>query len=192
MTATVAGHFGGTFGDSGFQVTYGGTAQASTWPTRRSTPTGFTALVNDIAKGGAPTNGGITVTTSTNHNPTITAPADKFIPMRTPFALTGSATDSDGDSLLYLWEQNDRGAASGTGLVNNSKTNGPLFRVFGKYADVTPAETLTYYSPGREPGRRRTRPGSSRTWTRSWPTTPTPRPAPVRPRRWRRRRCRRR
>ena len=33
--------------------------------------------------------------------------------------------------LTYLWEQTDIGGATGTGLVNNTKTNGPLFRVFG-------------------------------------------------------------
>ena len=33
--------------------------------------------------------------------------------------------------MTYLWEQTDRGAATGTGLLNNTKTNGPLFRQFG-------------------------------------------------------------
>ena len=31
---------------------------------------------------------------------------------------------------LYSWEQNDRGAAAGTALLNNTKTNGPLFAMF--------------------------------------------------------------
>ena len=64
------------------------------------------------------------------------------IPLRTPFALTGSATDADGDTLTYMWEQNDRGGISGgstagTALVNNVKTNGPLFRQFGTAANVS-------------------------------------------------------
>lgn len=155
-TVTVTPHFstaavsgGNPFTDAGFTVTYTGAVAGTDIPnpTVNTVSGTFTSLVNDIAKGGAPTNGGITVTTTTNHNPTTTAPAGKFIPMRTPFALTGSATDSDNDALLYLWEQNDRGASAGTGLVDNVKKNGPLFRVFGKYADVDAVETLMYYSP---------------------------------------------
>src|SRR3712207_8122585 len=42
------------------------------------------------------TRGGFEVTT-TNHNPVVKAPADATIPIRTPFTLKGSATDSDGD-----------------------------------------------------------------------------------------------
>ena len=59
------------------------------------------------------------------------------IPYRTPFALTGSATDADGDTLTYLWEQNDNGVGAGTALVNPSKTNGPIFRQFGTALDTT-------------------------------------------------------
>ncbi len=68
--------------------------------------------------------------------------------MRTPFALTGAATDTDGDPITYMWEQNDRGAATGTGLISNTKLNGPLFRQFGTRAVVTSAGTLEYGSPG--------------------------------------------
>ena len=49
--------------------------------------------------------------------PVVTAPATFTIPLRTPFALTGSATDADGDPLLYSWEQNDRGGTAGTSLL---------------------------------------------------------------------------
>ena len=97
---------------------------------------------------GRTANGGGTVETTANHAPTATAPADKTIPIRTPFTLTGSAVDADNDTMVYLWEQNDRGGATGTALVNNTKLNGPLFRVFGAYADVTPAGTTQIHSPG--------------------------------------------
>ena len=147
VVATVAGYLGGTFGDTGIQVTLGGTLAGTDVANMVVNPTGFTAQTNDIAKGGPPTNGGFSVDTTANHNPDVTAPAGTTIPMRTPFTLTGSATDADGDPLLYLWEQNDRGSFVGTGLVDNNKVNGPLFRVFGKYADVSLAESLTYYSP---------------------------------------------
>src|SRR5207342_638408 len=54
VTATVAGHFGNTFGDGGFQVTYTGTAAGIDVvnPTVNTVSGDFTFLVNDIAKGG--------------------------------------------------------------------------------------------------------------------------------------------
>jgi hypothetical protein len=52
------------------------------------------------------------------------------------------------DTLTYLWEQTDAGLAVGTGLVDNVKTNGPLFRVFGTAAQVSAGDTVTYHSPG--------------------------------------------
>lgn len=108
----------------------------------------FTASVGVTTNGGPETNGG-TVTVTGNRSPVVTAPADKTVPKQTPFTLTGAATDADaGDTLTYLWEQTDAGSLSGTGLTSNTKTNGPLFRVFGTYAAVTEAGTITYNSPG--------------------------------------------
>ena len=89
-----------------------------------------------------------TITASGNRAPVVTAPETKTIPLRTPFALTGSATDADGDPLVYIWEQNDRGGAAGTALGSQTKVDGPLFRIFGAYAPVTPAGTLQINSPG--------------------------------------------
>ncbi|WP_136568239.1 M12 family metallo-peptidase [Nocardioides sp. GY 10127] len=97
--------------------------------------------------GGPGTNQG-TATVTTNHAPTVTAPADATLPLRTPFTLTGSGSDPDGDALVYLWEQNDTGGLAGLGLVENTKHEGPLFRVFGTYADVSLEDSLTYSSSG--------------------------------------------
>ena len=53
-----------------------------------------------------------------------------------------------------MWEQNDRGglpnggSTAGTALVNNTKTNGPLFRQFGVGVDISATDTLKYHSPG--------------------------------------------
>jgi hypothetical protein len=108
----------------------------------------FTSFVRTIVNGGPDTNGGTLVPT-TDHSPVVTAPADKTIPKQTPFTLTGSATDADnGDRLTYLWEQTDPGGVNGTGLVDNNKVDGPLFRVFGTYANVTSGNTVLYHSPG--------------------------------------------
>lgn len=47
-----------------------------------------------------------------NANPTANAGLDYTIPARTPFILSGSATDSNSDTLTYSWEQVDLGTAS--------------------------------------------------------------------------------
>ena len=142
---TVTGYDGAANPDTkGFTATW---ADSLNHPT--ITVTGpFTALVGTLVQGGPQGNGGTTSVT-TDHSPVVTAPANKTIPTRTPFTLTGSATDADGgDVLTYQWEQTDSGGAAGTGLVNNNKTDGPLFRVFGTYADVSAGGTVTYHSPG--------------------------------------------
>jgi hypothetical protein len=105
-------------------------------------------FVGETAQGGPIENKGFTVTDTGNHAPVVTTAPAFTIPLRTPFSLTGSATDSDGDVLTYMWEQNDRGAATGTALVNNVKTAGPLFRQFGTAANVSATDTLLSPSPG--------------------------------------------
>jgi hypothetical protein len=76
------------------------------------------------------------------------APADTTIPTRTPFTLTGHGSDPDGDHLVYLWEQDDKGGLNGTELTSNTKRTGPLFRVFGRYANVTDSGAFQSPSPG--------------------------------------------
>ncbi len=107
----------------------------------------FTAATGVRTNGGPQTNGGTTAATA-NNSPVVNAGADKTIPTRTPFTLAGSATDSNGDTLTYLWEQTDVGGVTGTSLVNNTKVNGPLFRVFGVSAQVSEPNSLIYNSPG--------------------------------------------
>ena len=153
-TVTVGNYFAGTtFDTTGFQLTFSG-ARAGTAivnPTLNIVSGAFSGKANDVVSGGVPTNGGKTTVTSANRVPNVTAAADKTIPTRTPFTLSGSATDLDaGDAgrILYLWEQNDRGEQVGGAIANLNRISGPLFRIFGTYADVTPAGTLQYQSPG--------------------------------------------
>ncbi|TQK03284.1 M12 family metallo-peptidase [Herbaspirillum sp. SJZ107] len=135
--------------DTAFTVTFGGTlANTNIASLQLVNPTaGVTGYVGEITAGGPTTRNG-SVSATTNRAPAVTVPDGYTIPVRTPFALTGSATDPDGDAVTYMWEQNDRGAATGTGLVSNTKTNGPLFRQFGTRAVVTSTGTLQYDSPG--------------------------------------------
>ncbi|OBW41173.1 Ser-Thr-rich glycosyl-phosphatidyl-inositol-anchored membrane family protein [Chryseobacterium sp. MOF25P] len=74
------------------------------------------------------------VTTNTgNAIPTADAGLDYIIPKGTPFMLTGTSTDSDGDTLTYIWEQMDPASAGQTGAnsaATATKASGPTFRSY--------------------------------------------------------------
>jgi hypothetical protein len=148
-TVSVTGFGAGVINDTGFQVTFqSGPVAVVDVPSLGFTGTGTAAVVGETVDGGPQENTGFKVEDTTNHAPVVTVAPQYTVPLQTPFSLTGSATDADGDKVTYMWEQNDRGGVSGTGLVDNLKTTGPLFRQFGTAAIVTAADTLKYYSPG--------------------------------------------
>ncbi|MFD2453712.1 reprolysin-like metallopeptidase [Ideonella paludis] len=75
------------------------------------------------------------VTPTGNRAPSVSVPAGGFtIPAQTPFELTGQASDPDGDTLSYQWEQRDLGAA---GSPNQPDASAPLFRSFPPTASAT-------------------------------------------------------
>jgi hypothetical protein len=75
-------------------------------------------------------------TATTNNPPAVTIPASTFnIPFSTPFKLTGSATDPDGDSLTYSWEEID----AGSNINWNSGTK-PFFRSYNPV--ISPSRTF--------------------------------------------------
>jgi hypothetical protein len=67
-----------------------------------------------------------------NTPPTINAGGNYIIPYLTPFRLSGSASDPDGDTLTYCWEQFDLGPA---GNWNTPALNAPIFRSFDPSPD---------------------------------------------------------
>ncbi|MCV2353422.1 M12 family metallo-peptidase [Paucibacter sp. B2R-40] len=135
--------------DASFTITFGGALAGTNVDLLGLTEAtgGSSGYVGEITAGGPTARGGSTSATG-NSAPVVTAPAGYTIPIRTPFALTGAASDADGDTLTYLWEQNDRGGSTGTGLLSNTKLNGPLFRQFGTAAIVSEANSQTYNSAG--------------------------------------------
>jgi len=73
-------------------------------------------------------NGCATVINTGNTAPVVFMPvSNKYIPKQTPFMLTGSATDVDGDTLTYCWEEMDKGATT-TWNGGAGTTTSPIFK----------------------------------------------------------------
>lgn len=73
-------------------------------------------------------------TTTGNHPPAVTGSGNYVVPKSTPFILTGSATDIDGDALTFSWEETELGVAG-----NWNSGNKPFFR---SYVPVTTPSRL--------------------------------------------------
>lgn len=69
----------------------------------------------------------VTLQATTNNAPMVDAGMDYTIPRDTPFTLTGSATDPEGDPLTYVWEQID--VAVGQRPIDSAGlADSPIFR----------------------------------------------------------------
>jgi hypothetical protein len=69
--------------------------------------------------------------------PSVSAGPDIEVPASTPFTLSATASDADGDALSYAWEEADLGDAS---PPNTDNGNRPIFRTY--LPDVSPARTF--------------------------------------------------
>lgn len=79
----------------------------------------------------------------TNNPPTIIAGNDYVIPISTPFVLTGSGSDPEGNTITYNWEQNDNSITTtdDKSIAYPTKPDGPLFR------SVKPGSSSVRYMP---------------------------------------------
>lgn len=105
-------------------------------------------------------------TTIVNATPVVNAGSDYTIPISTPFALTGSATDADaGDVLTYCWEQNDNMTSGQTGsasVASPTKATGPNWvsyvgstsptRYFPKLSTILAGANVSGPLPGGDAG----------------------------------------
>jgi subtilisin-like proprotein convertase family protein len=65
-----------------------------------------------------------------NNPPVINAGSDYTIPISTPFILTGTGSDPEGNSITYTWEQFDSATTTfaSNSLTYPTKPDGPMFR----------------------------------------------------------------
>ena len=99
-----------------------------------------------------------------NATPAVAGGSDYTIPISTPFALTGSATDANpGDVLTYCWEQNDNSTTTGASSVASAtKATGPNWlsfspttsstRLFPKLATILSGLNVSGPLPGGDAG----------------------------------------
>jgi hypothetical protein len=87
-----------------------------------------------LAAGGASCDG---TSATGNTVPTVDAGAAYTIPRGTPFTLTATGSDPDGDTVTYDWEQYDLGTASPPNTDNGTR---PIFRSF----DPTTSPSRTF------------------------------------------------
>lgn len=101
--------------------------------------------------------------TANNVAPTIGPVSNYTIPISTPFTLTASASDANGDALTYCWEQNDNSTTSGASSVASpTKTTGPNWlsfsptptpsRTFPKLSTILAGGLITGPLPGGDAG----------------------------------------
>ncbi len=80
----------------------------------------------------------VTTNMTANHPPVVAPVSNYTIPISTPFALTGSATDPENDLLTYQWEQNDNSTTSGANSVASpTKATGPNWLSFNPTTSPT-------------------------------------------------------
>jgi hypothetical protein len=121
--------------------------------------TNIQQIQNNLANKTCP----VTTVMTENHPPVVAPVSNYTIPITTPFALTGSATDPENDSLTYNWEQNDNATTSGANSVASpTKLTGPNWlsfpsttsptRTFPRLSTILAGLAVTPVLPGGDAG----------------------------------------
>ncbi|WP_294959518.1 reprolysin-like metallopeptidase [uncultured Flavobacterium sp.] len=94
------------------------------------------ASINQIQSNLAGKTCPVTSPIADNNPPVINAGSDYTIPISTPFVLTGTGSDPEGNSITYTWEQYDSAttAFAGNSFASAAKPDGPMFRSFSPTA----------------------------------------------------------
>lgn len=93
---------------------------------------GSISEINLFTTGGGSCN---TLLFNGNTDPSVTPIADRTIPANTPFRLAASASDINGDTLTYQWDQLDSGDSTTAGTFGTDLANNPLFRTYEPQLD---------------------------------------------------------
>ncbi len=75
-------------------------------------------------------------TTTGNQAPVLSVGQGRYIPKETPFLIPVSATDPDGDTVTYVWDEFDRATQSISTPPQPTWTTGPMFRPFPMTTDT--------------------------------------------------------
>ena len=102
----------------------------------------YDEITNFINSGGG--NSCDVMTATSNHPPVVSIGTISYtVPAGTPFTLTGSATDPDGDPLTYQWEEFDAGATFGswnTGTKPFFKSHVPTISPSQNFPDISASQ----------------------------------------------------
>ncbi|MFC0781129.1 reprolysin-like metallopeptidase [Flavobacterium sp. HJSW_4] len=88
------------------------------------------ASINQIQNNLAGKTCPVSIPITTNNPPVISAGSNYTIPISTPFILTGTGSDPEGNSITYCWEQYDSAttAFAANSFTYATKPDGPMFR----------------------------------------------------------------
>jgi hypothetical protein len=93
--------------------------------------TGSLEQINQFTtSGGGEVCGSLQSVTNNPSQPIVTEGSDYTIPAQTPFVLTATATDADGDTLSYTWDEMDAGVPTSSQSFGEDLGTNPLFRSY--------------------------------------------------------------
>jgi len=105
--------------------------------------TSIEQIQNNLPTRGCPGSG---IMPSAGNRPPVVAEVGNYtIPVLTPFKLTGSATDPDGDAVTYNWEQND--SAENTGVTIAASSANPAKLIGPNFISFRTTSSPTKYFP---------------------------------------------